>query len=87
MYVTLTTESSGLPYSFTRTQFPLSVAYAITVHKSQGQTYKNVGIFFTNHAFAHGQLYVALSRVHGWDNIIVLDKLQLKNNVAKFLIS
>jgi hypothetical protein len=80
-------EASGLPYAFTRTQFPLSVAYAVTVHKSQGQTYKNIGLFFTGHPFAHGQLYVALSRVHGWENIVVLASAILRNKVARFLLT
>jgi ribulose-5-phosphate 4-epimerase/fuculose-1-phosphate aldolase len=80
-------ESSGLPYAFTRTQFPLSVAYAVTVHKSQGQTYKNIGLIFTGHPFAHGQLYVALSRVHGWDNISVLHSISVRNKVARFLLT
>lgn len=78
---------TGLPYAFTRSQFPLSVAYAVTVHKSQGQTYKNVGLFFTGHPFAHGQLYVALSRVHGWENIVVLASAFLRNKVARFLLT
>lgn len=42
-------------------QFPIKVAYAITVHKSQGQTYDAVNLH--PRCFAPGQLYVALSRV------------------------
>lgn len=41
-------------------QLPLKIAYAITIHKSQGQTYSNVNI--SPECFAPGQLYVALSR-------------------------
>ena len=43
-------------------QYPLRLAYAITIHKSQGQTFENVLIDLEYGAFAHGQLYVALSR-------------------------
>ncbi len=46
----------------TFTQIPLKLAWAVTVHKSQGLTFDRVNIDFDRHAFAHGQLYVALSR-------------------------
>lgn len=44
------------------TQFPLRLAWAMTIHKSQGQTYGSIAVNMGNGAFAHGQTYVALSR-------------------------
>lgn len=44
------------------TQFPMRLAWAITIHKSQGQTYQSVAVDMSDGAFAHGQTYVALSR-------------------------
>ena len=46
-----------------RHQFPISVAYSITIHKSQGLTLQNVVVDIGNSVFSCGQTYVALSRV------------------------
>lgn len=52
--------SSRVASSFT--QFPIRLAWALTIHKSQGQTYESVALDLTTATFAAGQLYVALSR-------------------------
>ncbi len=43
-------------------QFPLSLGYAMTIHKAQGKTLDAVVVDISRGAFAHGQTYVALSR-------------------------
>ncbi|MBT3865281.1 AAA family ATPase [Candidatus Peregrinibacteria bacterium] len=53
----LDTEIAG---SFT--QFPLRLAWAVTIHKSQGKTFDKVIVDIGRGTFAHGQIYVALSR-------------------------
>lgn len=55
-----------------RTQFPVRLAFAMTIHKSQGQSLNKVGLYLLNGCFTHGQLYVALSRTTSCQNIHVL---------------
>ena len=55
-----------------RTQFPLRLAYCTTINKSQGQEYGKVLIDLRKEVFAHGHLYVALSRVKYANKIRVL---------------
>ena len=48
--------------SFKRVQFPIKPVYAMTINKSQGQTFTTIGIDLTLKCFNHGMLYVAESR-------------------------
>lgn len=59
----------------TFTQFPIRLAWAITIHKSQGLTFQNVTIDFTGGTFAGGQAYVALSRCTSLKGIILKKKI------------
>lgn len=58
-------------------QFPVRLAWAITIHKSQGQTFENIAIHMNKGAFAHGQLYVALSRCKSLNGISMLTPVSL----------
>lgn len=61
----------------TFTQFPIRLAWAITIHKSQGLTFNRAVIDFTGGVFAGGQTYVALSRCTS------LDGIRLKREVTR----
>lgn len=58
--------------TFNRVQFPLRIAYSLTINKSQGQTLSRVGLDLRSDCFAHGQLYVALSRAQCRKSVMVL---------------
>ena len=60
-----------LPFILKRRQFPIIPAFAVTINKSQGQTYDIVGLQLNEPVFSHGQLYVALSRSRNRNNIKV----------------
>jgi hypothetical protein len=58
----------------TFTQFPLKLAWAITIHKSQGLTFDRA-IIDAKSAFAHGQVYVALSRCRSFEGIVLMSRI------------
>lgn len=72
------------------TQYPLKLAWAITIHKSQGKTFDRVVIDFGRGAFAHGQAYVALSRCTSFEGLVLLkpvrrSDLRLDYDIVRFL--
>ncbi|KAF7284791.1 hypothetical protein GWI33_021550 [Rhynchophorus ferrugineus] len=54
---------TDLPFDFKRLQFPVRLAFAMTINKSQSQSLEVCGINLEFPCFAHGQLYVACSRI------------------------
>ena len=74
----------------TFTQYPIMLAWAVTIHKSQGKTFDHVIIDIGKGTFAHGQIYVALSRCPSLNGLILRKPLNKKHiwmdyNVVKFL--
>jgi ATP-dependent DNA helicase PIF1 len=72
------------------TQYPLKLAWALTIHKAQGQTYGQVVIDIGTGAFAAGQTYVALSRCRSLDGLylkreIMIQDIQVDPLVVQFM--
>jgi hypothetical protein len=69
-------------FQFQRLQFPIRLAFAITINKAQDQSFKLCGLHLHSDCFSHGQLYVACSRVGKPDNLyITTDNGTTKNIV------
>ncbi|MCX8179421.1 MAG: DEAD/DEAH box helicase [Candidatus Aenigmarchaeota archaeon] len=64
------------------TQYPMKLAWAITIHKSQGKTFDKVIIDIGKGAFAHGQTYVALSRCTSLEGIVLKRPISKKDIIV-----
>jgi hypothetical protein len=70
--ITIKPSNEDMPIPLLRRQFPVCLAFAMTINKSQGQSVAHVGLDLRIPVFAHGQLYVALSRCTSSQRIKVL---------------
>jgi ATP-dependent DNA helicase PIF1 len=74
----------------TFSQYPLRLAWAVTIHKAQGKTFDKVYVDLATGTFAHGQLYVALSRCRTMEGLVlkrpvVPQDILLDSRIVEFL--
>lgn len=67
-------------------QYPLKLAWAITIHKSQGKTFDRVVIDIGRGTFAHGQVYVALSRCTHLKGIVLSKPIQKRHILMDYRV-
>lgn len=66
-----TSEDRRIPFNMFRHQFPVRLAFAMTINKAQGQTFQRIGLYLPEPCFGHGQFYTACSRVTSFEGLKV----------------
>ena len=83
----LLTAEGSLPFTLKRRQFPVKLAFAMTINKAQGQSFEICGVYLSNPVFSHGQLYVAMSRaaVAASMKLFIVDRVGKQGNFIQKL--
>lgn len=71
-----------LPFKLRRRQFPVRLSFAMTINKSQGQSFDRIGLCLNDRIFSHGQLYVALSKARSQNGVSIECAEDSMNNVV-----
>jgi ATP-dependent DNA helicase PIF1 len=79
-------QDSDFPVPFKRLQFPVLLAYYLTLNRAQGQSLDRAGLYLPKSVFSHGHLYVGSSRCGDPDNVFVYADQNEFDNVKEHLI-
>ncbi len=74
-----TSNDPALPFNFVRQQFSVCLAYAMTINKSQGQTFDKIGLYLPEPCFSHGHFYTRCSRATESNGL----KIQVKESTRQ----
>ena len=76
------------PFNFKRRQFPIRLAFAMTINKAQGQTFSNVLIDLQKDIFSHRQLYVAILLVRSWNGLkLFIGSNRIDSKVKNYVLN
>ena len=84
--ISLSPPIEAVGFHLSRRQFPVRLAFAMTINKSQGQSVRNVGINFQTPVFTHGQFYVAMSRCTSGSRVKILFPEGSTDNVTQNIV-
>lgn len=84
--INLSPTAAQIPFHMNRFQFPLRLAFSMTMNKSQGQSLKHVGLDLRSSVFTHGQFYVAISRATSVDRLKAIWDSQSDVAVTKNIV-
>ncbi|GBN31799.1 hypothetical protein AVEN_235925-1 [Araneus ventricosus] len=80
--IPLIPSQTNMPFKFKRMQFPIRLAFSMTINKSQGQTFEKICLELNEPVFSRGQLYVGLSRARSFESVsVVAPKCEIFNCV------
>nr|XP_012563644.2 ATP-dependent DNA helicase pif1-like [Hydra vulgaris] len=82
--IQLAPSDSNLSFVLKRRQFPVRLAYSMTINKSQGQTFDRVDVYLKKPCFTRGQLYVACSRTRAFNSLFLkIDKHPIQSMIGE----
>ncbi|GBN41054.1 hypothetical protein AVEN_127450-1 [Araneus ventricosus] len=80
--IPLIPSQTNMPFKFKCMQFPIRLAFSMTINKLQGQTFEKICLVLNEPVFSHGQLYAGLSRARSFESVsVVAPKCEIFNCV------